>query len=168
MGVFGKLCDLKSLLKGSSVCDLQSMLSNFFSHDILCYLLLHPHDSTSSRTCDPLCSVDETSSLEYEATYQPKTDLLKALAIFGVAATWAVAINHEVSNSEEFGTESAKKLEAFHVFYYFCKKSCKPLVVLLEGINLQCEWDLVKAISENCLPVIASMSVATGRQQSSF
>ncbi|KAF5809274.1 hypothetical protein HanXRQr2_Chr04g0155261 [Helianthus annuus] len=143
MGVFGKLCDLKSLLKGSS-------------------------DSTSSRTCDPLCSVDETSSLEYEATYQPKTDLLKALAIFGVAATWAVAINHEVSNSEEFGTESAKKLEAFHVFYYFCKKSCKPLVVLLEGINLQCEWDLVKAISENCLPVIASMSVATGRQQSSF
>ncbi|KAM0026427.1 hypothetical protein Hdeb2414_s0020g00558101 [Helianthus debilis subsp. tardiflorus] len=36
-------------------------------------------------------------------------------------------------------------------------KSCKPLVVLLEGINLQCEWDLVKAISQDCLPVIASM-----------
>ncbi|KAJ0582965.1 putative citrate transporter-like domain-containing protein [Helianthus annuus] len=51
-------------------------------------------DSPSSGACDPLCSVDETSSLEYEATYQPKTDLLKALAIFGAAATGAVAINH--------------------------------------------------------------------------
>ncbi|KAI7745760.1 hypothetical protein M8C21_027706 [Ambrosia artemisiifolia] len=51
-------------------------------------------DLTSPGACDPLCSVDETSSLEYEATYQPKTDLLKALAIFGAAATGAVAINH--------------------------------------------------------------------------
>ncbi|KAK1439946.1 hypothetical protein QVD17_05771 [Tagetes erecta] len=51
-------------------------------------------DLTSSGACDPLCSVDETSSQEYEANYQPKTDLLKALAIFGAAATGAVAINH--------------------------------------------------------------------------
>ncbi|CAI9264956.1 unnamed protein product [Lactuca saligna] len=51
-------------------------------------------DVASSGSCDPLCSVDETSSQEYEATYQPKTDLLKALAVFGAAATGAVAINH--------------------------------------------------------------------------
>lgn len=51
-------------------------------------------DLTSSGACDPLCSVDETSSQEYEATYQPKTDLLKAVAIFGAAATGTVAINH--------------------------------------------------------------------------
>ncbi|KAJ8763468.1 hypothetical protein K2173_002351 [Erythroxylum novogranatense] len=47
-----------------------------------------------SRTCDPLCSLDETSSQEFAASYQPKTDLLKALAVFAAAATGAVAINH--------------------------------------------------------------------------
>ncbi|XP_048337406.2 sodium/proton antiporter 1 isoform X1 [Ziziphus jujuba] len=48
----------------------------------------------SSGSCDPLCSVDETSSSEFEANYQPKTDLLKALAIFAAAATGTLAINH--------------------------------------------------------------------------
>ncbi|CAK9136460.1 unnamed protein product [Ilex paraguariensis] len=47
-----------------------------------------------SGACDPLCSVDETSTQEFEANYQPKTDLLKALAILAAAATGAVAINH--------------------------------------------------------------------------
>lgn len=47
----------------------------------------------SSGSCDPLCSVDELSSQDFEATYQPKTDLLKALAILAAATTGAVAIN---------------------------------------------------------------------------
>lgn len=47
----------------------------------------------TSGECDPLCSVDETSSQYFEATYQPKTDLLKALAIFAAAVTGTVAIN---------------------------------------------------------------------------
>ncbi|KAK6131923.1 hypothetical protein DH2020_034331 [Rehmannia glutinosa] len=47
-----------------------------------------------SGTCDPLCSVDETSSEEFEASYQPKTDLIKALAILAAAGTGALAINH--------------------------------------------------------------------------
>lgn len=47
----------------------------------------------SSGSCDPLCSVDETSSQDFEAAYQPKTDLLKALAILAAATTGAVAIN---------------------------------------------------------------------------
>ncbi|XP_059652940.1 sodium/proton antiporter 1 isoform X2 [Cornus florida] len=50
--------------------------------------------TSSSGECDPLCSVDETSSQDFEAAYQPKTDLLKALAIFAAAATGAAAINH--------------------------------------------------------------------------
>ncbi|PQM38073.1 Na(+)/H(+) antiporter NhaD isoform X1 [Prunus yedoensis var. nudiflora] len=50
--------------------------------------------SPSSGSCDPLCSVDETSSHDFEANYQPKTDLLKAIAVLAVAATGAVAINH--------------------------------------------------------------------------
>ncbi|KAG5548191.1 hypothetical protein RHGRI_013778 [Rhododendron griersonianum] len=52
------------------------------------------HELTSSSgECDPLCSVDETSSQDFEATYQPKTDLFKALAILGAAAIGTVAIN---------------------------------------------------------------------------
>ncbi|KAF2294642.1 hypothetical protein GH714_014086 [Hevea brasiliensis] len=35
----------------------------------------------------PLRLVDETSSQDFAATYQPKTDLLKALAVFAAAAT---------------------------------------------------------------------------------
>ncbi|KAM3742817.1 hypothetical protein ACB098_07G096800 [Castanea mollissima] len=46
-----------------------------------------------SGSCDPLCSLDEISSSHFEATYQPKTDLLKALAVIAAAATGAVAIN---------------------------------------------------------------------------
>ncbi|KAB5520732.1 hypothetical protein DKX38_025051 [Salix brachista] len=46
-----------------------------------------------SGSCDPLCSLDETSSLDFEATYQPRADLVKALAISAAAATGAAAIN---------------------------------------------------------------------------
>ncbi|WRX16138.1 Citrate transporter-like domain - like 1 [Theobroma cacao] len=46
-----------------------------------------------SGSCDPLCSVDETSSVDFEATYQPKTDLLKTIAIFTAALTGTLAIN---------------------------------------------------------------------------
>ncbi|XP_041010966.1 sodium/proton antiporter 1-like [Juglans microcarpa x Juglans regia] len=46
-----------------------------------------------SGSCDPLCSLDETSSRDFEAAYQPKTDFLKALAIFAATTTGAVAIN---------------------------------------------------------------------------
>ncbi|XVF67518.1 hypothetical protein PTKIN_Ptkin10aG0127700 [Pterospermum kingtungense] len=46
-----------------------------------------------SGSCDPLCSVDETSSVDFEATYQPKTDLLKTIAVFTAALTGTVAIN---------------------------------------------------------------------------
>lgn len=50
--------------------------------------------SSKSGTCDPLCSVDEISSQEFEDSYQPKTDLVKAFAIFAAALTGTVAINH--------------------------------------------------------------------------
>ncbi|KAG4907604.1 hypothetical protein JHK84_056136 [Glycine max] len=47
-----------------------------------------------SGSCDPLCSLDETSSQEFEDSYQPKTDFLKAVAILAAAATGALTINH--------------------------------------------------------------------------
>ncbi|KAJ0984393.1 hypothetical protein J5N97_002749 [Dioscorea zingiberensis] len=47
-----------------------------------------------SGICDPLCSVDDLSSQEFEANYQPKTDLLKALIILASAFAGAAAINH--------------------------------------------------------------------------
>ncbi|KAK4405198.1 Sodium/proton antiporter 1 [Sesamum angolense] len=51
-------------------------------------------DLSPPGTCDPLCSIDDTSSEEFEASNQPKTDLLKALAILAAAGTGALAINH--------------------------------------------------------------------------
>ncbi|RWW04292.1 hypothetical protein GW17_00032495 [Ensete ventricosum] len=50
-----------------------------------------PH---GSGNCDPLCSIDELSSQDFEASYQPKTDLLKALTILATALAGAAAINH--------------------------------------------------------------------------
>lgn len=50
--------------------------------------------TSSPGACDPLCSVDETSWEDFEASYQPKTDLLKALAVLAAAGTGALAINH--------------------------------------------------------------------------
>uniref|UniRef100_A0A7N0TMZ6 Citrate transporter-like domain-containing protein n=1 Tax=Kalanchoe fedtschenkoi TaxID=63787 RepID=A0A7N0TMZ6_KALFE len=51
-------------------------------------------DSEESGSCDPLCSVDESSSQEYESSSnQQKTDLSKAVAIFAAAVTGGVAIN---------------------------------------------------------------------------
>jgi hypothetical protein len=59
-------------------------------HPLACNQDLEP----TSGSCDPLCSLDETSSQDLEANYQPRTDLVKALAVFAAAATGAVAINH--------------------------------------------------------------------------
>ncbi|CAM8977269.1 unnamed protein product [Rhodiola kirilowii] len=50
--------------------------------------------TSTSGECDPLCSVDDTSSQQFAANYQPKTDLLKAVAIFAAAVTGTIAINH--------------------------------------------------------------------------
>ncbi|KAL8465007.1 hypothetical protein ACS0TY_034476 [Phlomoides rotata] len=52
-------------------------------------------DLSPYGTCDPLCSVDETSSEELKTSYQTtKTDLAKALAVLAAAGTGALAINH--------------------------------------------------------------------------
>ncbi|XP_022922592.1 sodium/proton antiporter 1-like [Cucurbita moschata] len=50
--------------------------------------------SSKSGTCDPLCSVDEISSRDFEDSYQPQADLVKAFAILAAALTGIVAINH--------------------------------------------------------------------------
>ncbi|KAK8964834.1 hypothetical protein KSP40_PGU006661 [Platanthera guangdongensis] len=47
-----------------------------------------------SAACDPICSVDEVTSQDFKANYQPKTDLLKALTILLSALVGATAINH--------------------------------------------------------------------------
>ncbi|XP_073028164.1 sodium/proton antiporter 1 [Primulina eburnea] len=63
-------------------------------------------DLNQSGTCDPLCSLDETSSKDYAANYQPKTDILKAVAILAVAGTGALAINHSwVAENQNFAME---------------------------------------------------------------
>lgn len=53
-----------------------------------------PEDmNTPAGTCDPLCSVDEMSSLDYEETYRPKTDLLKAVAVGTAVVAGAGLLN---------------------------------------------------------------------------
>ncbi|CAN6210171.1 unnamed protein product [Urochloa humidicola] len=47
----------------------------------------------TTGTCDPLCSLDDVSSQNFEANYKPKDDLLKALTIFATALAGAAAIN---------------------------------------------------------------------------
>lgn len=49
---------------------------------------------SSSDVCDPLCSVDEMSSLDYEANYKPRTDLLKTVAISASVLAGVFFINH--------------------------------------------------------------------------
>lgn len=51
-------------------------------------------DLGSSDVCDPLCSVDEMSSLDFAENYKPKTDLLKALAVSVSVLAGAAVINH--------------------------------------------------------------------------
>ncbi|XP_042391415.1 sodium/proton antiporter 2-like [Zingiber officinale] len=50
--------------------------------------------TSGSRDCDPLCSLDEVSSRDFEESYQPKTDLVKALSILAATLAGAAAINH--------------------------------------------------------------------------
>ncbi|GLT64523.1 hypothetical protein SLA2020_370100 [Shorea laevis] len=49
--------------------------------------------TSPSGLCDPLCSVDEACSCNIEDKYNPRTVLLKALAVFAAAATVTLAIN---------------------------------------------------------------------------
>lgn len=44
--------------------------------------------------CDPLCSVDEMSSLDFETNYKPKTDLIKAVAVGAGLLGGGAIINH--------------------------------------------------------------------------
>lgn len=74
----------------------QFCFSLFYSHKWIEAIseTVFTQELSPSGTCDPLCSVDETSSEDFEASYQAKTDSLKALAILAAAGTGALAINH--------------------------------------------------------------------------
>ncbi|KAG6545526.1 hypothetical protein Mapa_013128 [Marchantia paleacea] len=50
--------------------------------------------NSPAGTCDPLCSVDEMSSSDFQENYKPKTDLLKAVAVGAAVLTGAAVINH--------------------------------------------------------------------------
>ena len=45
-------------------------------------------------TCDPLCSVDEMSSVDFEASYKPNSDIIKAVTIGAGALGVAAVVNH--------------------------------------------------------------------------
>ncbi|KAL6010418.1 Sodium/proton antiporter 1 [Asimina triloba] len=55
---------------------------------------LHEELMPTSGTCDPLCSLDEWSSEDFETNYQPKADLQKAVTILASVVAGAIALNH--------------------------------------------------------------------------
>lgn len=65
---------------------------------------LHQENSAYG-TCDPLCSVDEVSSAEFEDNKKSKTDLFKAITIFASVAAGAAAINHSWVAENQVCTE---------------------------------------------------------------
>lgn len=67
---------------------------------VFCYADIEIHDlavqelNSPAGTCDPLCSVDEMSSSDFQENYKPKTDLLKAVAVGAAVLTGAAVVNH--------------------------------------------------------------------------
>jgi hypothetical protein len=53
-----------------------------------------PTDGSPAGTCDPLCSVDDMSSMDFQASYKPKSDLLKAVSVSTALLGGAAIINH--------------------------------------------------------------------------
>lgn len=76
-------------------CDLSEFAFHHQSIKIeslcLCFLF---HQQELIDSCDPICSVDEPGSSYFEANYQPKTDVVKAIAVLAAALTGTAAINH--------------------------------------------------------------------------
>lgn len=85
-----------------------------------------------SGPCDPLCSVDESSSSssqDNEVRNQQKMDLLKALTILAAAVTGGVAINHSWVASHQVRFQLLNSLE----FLLFPIRS-------VEAINKNCVY----------------------------
>jgi len=53
-----------------------------------------PTDGSPAGTCDPLCSVDDMSSMDFQDSYKPKSDLLKAVSVSTALLGGAAIINH--------------------------------------------------------------------------
>lgn len=51
-------------------------------------------DSSPAGTCDPLCSVDEMSSVDFEATYKPNSDFIKAISVGALALATTAIVQH--------------------------------------------------------------------------
>lgn len=57
------------------------------------YRLDEPGD-TPAGTCDPLCSVDEMSSEDFEESYKPNSDIIKAVVVGATVLAVAGVVNH--------------------------------------------------------------------------
>lgn len=51
-------------------------------------------ENSPAGTCDPLCSVDEMSSVDFEANYKPNSDIIKAVSIGALALGVTAIIQH--------------------------------------------------------------------------
>lgn len=51
-------------------------------------------EGSPAGTCDPLCSVDEMSSVDFEANYKPNSDIIKAVSVGALALGTTAIVQH--------------------------------------------------------------------------
>lgn len=51
-------------------------------------------ENSPAGTCDPLCSVDDMSSTDYETSYKPNSDVIKAVSIGALALGVTAIVQH--------------------------------------------------------------------------
>ncbi|KAG0578967.1 hypothetical protein M758_4G055300 [Ceratodon purpureus] len=55
---------------------------------------LDESEGSPAGTCDPLCSVDEMSSVDFEANYKPNSDIIKAVSVGALALGTTAIVQH--------------------------------------------------------------------------
>ena len=55
---------------------------------------LDDSEGSPAGTCDPLCSVDEMSSVDFEANFKPNSDIIKAVSVGALALATTAIVQH--------------------------------------------------------------------------
>lgn len=58
------------------------------------YGLSDESEGSPAGTCDPLCSVDEMSSEDFETNYKPHSDIVKAVSVGALALAITAIVQH--------------------------------------------------------------------------
>ncbi|XP_057864173.2 sodium/proton antiporter 1 isoform X2 [Cryptomeria japonica] len=93
--------------------------------------------SSISKTCDPLCSVDERGSDSFKENYKQKTDLWKALTILAFVTAGAAVTNHSwVASHQDLAMASVFTLGYAGIIIEESLAFNKSSVALLMAVTL--------------------------------